>query len=134
MWAAECYNKWFPEVIQETLQRAAVEVGYPPDRFKRYSVRIGGATALYHHFGDTEVVKRWGRWLSGAFHAYLWKTNEAARGVSAAMAQSASSIHVGYKVGVGKDEATSGGTRGDAPWGRRGSGEGGRVPPETLTE
>ena len=120
VWAAECYQRWFParisgreasrplarwedgspitrERIQELLQRAAVLEGYPPDRFKSHSLRIGGATALYHCFQDTELVKRWGRWQSGAFHAYLWEANEDAAGVSQAMAQSVATLHVGYK-------------------------------------
>ena len=85
------------ERIQSLLQQAAALEGYPPDKFKSHSLRIGGATALYHCFQDTELVKRWGRWQSGAFHAYLWEANEDAAGVSQAMAQSVATLHVGYK-------------------------------------
>ena len=138
VWAAECYNKWFPERlsgkeahlplarwadgspikrerIQELLQRAAVLEGYPADRFKSHSLRIGGATALYHCFQDTELVKRWGRWNSGAFHQYLWEANEDAQGVSEAMAKSVATLHVGYKAtgveGRQADAAAHGGPR-----------------------
>ena len=120
VWAAECYNRWFPgrltgkqthlpvarwadgtpitrERIQSLLQQAAALEGYPPDKFKSHSLRIGGATALYHCFQDTELVKRWGRWNSGAFHQYLWEANEDAAGVSEAMAKSVATLHVGYK-------------------------------------
>eukprot|EP00959_Pyramimonas_sp_CCMP1952_P385149 8071980-Pyramimonas_sp.AAC.1 len=48
------------ERIQGLLQKAAALEGYPPDRFKSRSLRIGGATALCHCFQDTELVKRWG--------------------------------------------------------------------------
>ena len=44
------------------------------------------------------MVKRWGRWNSGAFHQYLWEANEDAAGVSEAMARSVATLHVGYKV------------------------------------
>ena len=120
VWAAECYNVHFParmgsgaeasaplarwqdgspvtrQRIQEELQRAAVLEGYPPATFGSHSLRIGSAAALYHHYGDTEVVKRWGRWSSSAFHRYLWEGNETARGVSQAMADSVATLQVGY--------------------------------------
>ena len=131
VWAAACYQRWFPErisgkeaglplarwadgspitraKIQEVLQRAAVLEGYPPDRFKSHSLRIGGATALYHCFQDTELVKRWGRWNSGAFHIYLWEANEDAAGVSEAMAKSVATLHVGYKATRSGPEAGPG--------------------------
>ena len=53
--------------LQAVLERAAVALGLPPDRYRTHSLRIGGATALCHINPDTEVIKRWGRWSSGAF-------------------------------------------------------------------
>ena len=47
--------------LQAVLERAAVALGLPPDRYRTHSLRIGGATALYHINPDTEVIKRWGR-------------------------------------------------------------------------
>ena len=52
--------------ITELLEEAATAVGLPPSRFRPHSLRIGGASALYHATGDTEVVKRYDRWSSGA--------------------------------------------------------------------
>eukprot|EP00974_Lingulodinium_polyedra_P121751 11180141-Lingulodinium_polyedra.AAC.1 len=50
------------------------------------SLRIGGATALYHSTKDLEVVKRYGRWASTAFHGYLWEDRKRQRSFAAAMA------------------------------------------------
>ena len=36
----------------------------------------GLGSALFHATGDTEVVKRSGRWSSAAFHGYLWDSAE----------------------------------------------------------
>jgi hypothetical protein len=83
------------EQIQAVLERAAVAHGLPPERFRTHSLRIGGATALYHTLKDTETVKRWGRWKSGAFHSYLWDSREDSRGVGAAMASDQTVLHVG---------------------------------------
>ena len=57
--------------IQGLLQKAATGVGLPPERFMTHSLRIGGATALYQSTMDIELVKRMGRWSSGAVHRYL---------------------------------------------------------------
>ena len=57
--------------IQGLLQKAATGVGLPPERFMSHSLRIGGATALYQSTMDIELVKRMGRWSSGAVHRYL---------------------------------------------------------------
>ena len=72
--------------IQAVLERAAVALNLPPDRFRSHSLRIGGATALYHVYHDTEIIKRWGRWKSTSFHHYLWEADQDAKGVAARMA------------------------------------------------
>ena len=51
-----------------------------------HSLRIGGATAMYHNSGDLERVRRYGRWSSGVFHSYLWEGHEHTQGVSSDMA------------------------------------------------
>ena len=51
-----------------------------------HSLRVGGASALYHAVGDIEIVKRCGRWKSSAFHAYLWDSAEQAKGLAQKMA------------------------------------------------
>ena len=86
------------EHIQEVLEQAAREEGLPADRMRSHSLRIGGATALYHVYGDVELIKRYGRWSSTAFHAYLWESNEGARGLAASMAGDATTLHVGYRL------------------------------------
>ena len=80
--------------IQAMLERAATAAGLPPNRFRSHSLRIGGATALYHVFPDAEIIKRWGRWQSTAFQAYLWESSEAAKGVAEKMAADRSTLHV----------------------------------------
>ena len=62
-------------------------------RFESHSRRIGGASALYHATGEIEMVKRFGRWLSGAFHVYLWDSDEQGKGVAAKMAKDEATIH-----------------------------------------
>ena len=65
----------------------------------RIASESGGATALYHKFQDIEMVKRYGRWASSAFHVYLWEANEQAKGVAKAMAEDTTTLHVGYRLG-----------------------------------
>ena len=81
------------EQLQAALQRAAAAEGLPPRRFKSHSLRIGGASALWHALGDAEAVKRWGRWSSSAFHGYLYDSEEQSRGVAAAMARDVATLH-----------------------------------------
>ena len=80
--------------IQAILERGAVAVDLPPDRFRSHSLRIGGATALYHVYHDVEIIKRCGRWSSSAFQGYLWEANETARGVAARMARDETTLHI----------------------------------------
>ena len=81
------------EEIQATLQKAAEAVGLPAQRFKSHSLRIGGASALYHATNDIEVVKRFGRWSSGAVHGYLWESADQYKGVSEKMAKDKAALH-----------------------------------------
>ena len=62
------------EQVQQLLRAAAVAVGLPAERFMSHSLRVGGASALYHVTNDIEFVKLWGRWTSQAFHRYLWES------------------------------------------------------------
>ena len=43
--------------IQAILERGAVAVDLPPDRFRSHSLRIGGATALYHIYHGVDIIK-----------------------------------------------------------------------------
>ena len=50
-----------------------------------HSLRIGGATAMYHQTNDLERVRRFGRWSSGVFHSYLWEGREHSRDLASSM-------------------------------------------------
>jgi len=67
--------------------------GLPAQRFMSHSLRIGGESALYHATGDIEIVKRFGRWSSGAFHGYLWESEEQFKGLAQKMADDKASMH-----------------------------------------
>ena len=41
-----------------------------------HSLRIGGATTMYHRTSDLKRVRRFGRWSSGVFQSYLWEGRE----------------------------------------------------------
>ena len=79
--------------VQRALQEAATAVGLPAERFKPHSLRIGGASALYHATGEIEVVKRFGCWTSSAFHEYLWDSAEQYKGIAEKMAKDVATIH-----------------------------------------
>ena len=72
--------------IQHYLELAAAATGGDAERMGSHSLRIGGATALYHVVQDLQVVRRFGRWESDAFHLYLWESHEPMRGLAAKMA------------------------------------------------
>ena len=80
--------------IRTLLEVAGEWEGMPADRFGTHSLRIGGATALYHTVQDLERVKRFGRWKSDAFHGYLWESHEPQRGLSKGMVLDESSLTV----------------------------------------
>ena len=82
------------EQIQVLLRMAAQATGQDPNRMGTHSLRIGGATALYHSQKDLQYVRRFGRWCSDAFHLYLWESHEQQKGVSSSMAADASSLRV----------------------------------------
>ena len=84
---------WRSEV-QNLIQAAAEEEGYSKDRFATHSLRIGGASALLHAGFSIEMIQRWGRWASSAFQAYLWESNEDARGVAEKMASDMTTLTV----------------------------------------
>ena len=83
------------EQIQDALERSAIACGFPPNRFRSQSLRIGGATALYHVRPGVALIQRFGRWSSSAFQAYLWEANEMAKGVGEAMAKDQMTLHAG---------------------------------------
>ena len=80
-------------MVIHCLQRAAEAVGLPAGRFKTHSLRIGGASAIYHATGEIETVKRYGRWSSGAFHRYLWDADEQFKELAGKMARDVATLH-----------------------------------------
>ena len=71
---------------------AGLAAGLGRDEISSHSLRIGGATAMYHTTGDLAKVKRYGRWSSDTFHDYLWESREPAKGMAKAMAADTSSL------------------------------------------
>jgi len=82
------------------LTLAAIALGLDADRVGSHSLRIGGACALYNQFRDLELVRRFGRWASTAFHVYLWEAREPVRGVSAGMARNYGSLMASQGLGA----------------------------------
>ncbi|CAE8597095.1 unnamed protein product, partial [Polarella glacialis] len=74
------------EDVTSLVQLAAVAAGFEASDCASHSLRIGGATALYHSCGDLAFVQRFGRWKSDAFHGYLWEAHEPQREVAKLMA------------------------------------------------
>ncbi|CAE8601345.1 unnamed protein product, partial [Polarella glacialis] len=74
------------ENVTSLVQLAAVAAGFEASDCASHSLRIGGATALYHSCGDLAFVQRFGRWKSDAFHGYLWEAHEPQREVAKRMA------------------------------------------------
>eukprot|EP00971_Amphidinium_carterae_P153416 3041450-Amphidinium_carterae.1 len=68
--------------VQNALRRSAVAQGLPAERFATHSLRIGGASALFHSSGNLELVRRFGRWSSATYHRYLWGAAEETKGVA----------------------------------------------------
>ena len=73
------------EHVQKLLEAATVATGGDPGRIGSHSLRIGGATAMYHTVQDLAYVRRFGRWASDAYHRYLWESHEQTQGLAAKM-------------------------------------------------
>ena len=71
--------------VQQLLETATLATGGDPGRIGSHSLRIGGATALYHTVQDLAYVRRFGRWASDAYHVYLWDSHEQTKGLAAKM-------------------------------------------------
>ena len=80
------------EEIQGWLELAALANGQAAVRMGSHSLRIGGATALYHCTQDLSTVQRYGRWASSAFHGYLWESHDRQRDMAAHMASDMSEL------------------------------------------
>ncbi|CAK0860803.1 unnamed protein product, partial [Prorocentrum cordatum] len=71
---------------------AGLAAGLSREEIGSHSLRIGGATAMYHVTEDLSRVRRFGRWQSDAFHGYLWESHEPMKGISGKMARGTSSL------------------------------------------
>ena len=80
------------EHIQRYLELAALAIGVPAGHMGSHSLRIGGATAMYHTGADLQKVRRFGRWESDAFHGYLWESHEQTKDLARSMAADASEL------------------------------------------
>ena len=80
--------------VQGWLERAAAEEGYAPERFGSHSLRIGGATAMLHAGVSVDLIKRMGRWVSDAFHGYLWESSEDTRDLAKKMSEDRSTLMI----------------------------------------
>ena len=86
--------------IVSWLQRAAVATGAPANEYAAHSLRIGGAYALYHIFGDVDLVRRYGRWTSSAFHVYLWEARPSTKLVAHGMVKDAQPLMASQGLGT----------------------------------
>ena len=80
------------EEVQHYLAVAALAAGLRKEEIGSHSLRIGGATAMYHVVDDLAKVRRFGRWSSDTFHAYLWESHEPMRGIAESMAHDQSEL------------------------------------------
>ena len=87
-------------LVQGLLEMAATALGLPPGRFGSHSLRIGGATAMYHLCREVETVKRFGRWASGSFSLYLWEADDAADGLARGMVASEGRLEASHGLGA----------------------------------
>ncbi|CAE7524776.1 unnamed protein product, partial [Symbiodinium necroappetens] len=66
-------GKPLPRALVSILIRKAAEALQEPEgALGTHSLRFGGASALWAAFGDTALVKPWGRWTSESFQTYIW--------------------------------------------------------------
>ena len=73
------------DAVASIINMAAVAEGVNPTDMGTHSMRIGGATALYHCTQDLHLVRRYGRWSSNSFLGYLWEAHEAQKGLALRM-------------------------------------------------
>ena len=66
---------------------------------------------MYHAVPDLERLKRFGRWKSGAFHAYLWEAHEPQKGLSEAMSAQNYNLTLGSSNRLGQTPPDKGGKR-----------------------
>ena len=78
--------------VQTYLEVASIADGGEPGDVGSHSLRVGGATAMYHVVKDLAKVRRFGRWATDTFHIYLWESHEPMRDIGLAMAEDESEL------------------------------------------
>ncbi|CAK0831662.1 unnamed protein product [Prorocentrum cordatum] len=78
--------------VQHFLTVAGLAARLSKEEIGNRSLRIGGATAMYHVTEDLSRARQFGRWQSDTFHGYLWESHEPMKGVSRKMARDTSSL------------------------------------------
>ena len=92
--------------VQAWLRFGAEASGIPGERVGTHSLRIGGATALFHIGWSFGMIQRFGRWKSDAFHGYLWDRFDGDPKTASAMAASRFDLHAGILGNVGDPGVT----------------------------
>ena len=72
--------------VQAMIERSARALNMPEGDLGTHSLRFGGASAIWAAYGESALVKRWGRWASDSFQTYLWDSRKAAQDVAKKMA------------------------------------------------
>ena len=67
------------------LRAAAKDLGLPYAQVASHSLRVGGATALYHAGFSEKEILYWGRWRGTSWMLYTHRTHGGSRGVASAM-------------------------------------------------
>ena len=73
--------------VTSLLEAAAKALGMPEGDLGTPSLRFGGASAIWASYGDSQMVKRWGRWSSDSFQTYTWDARKSAQGVADRMSK-----------------------------------------------
>ena len=72
--------------VQSMIERSAKALGLPDGDLGTHSLRFGGASAIWAAYGESALVKRWGRWASDSYQTYLWDSRKASQDVAKKMA------------------------------------------------
>ena len=73
--------------VTSLLEASAKALGMPEGDLGTHSLRFGGASAIWASYGDSQMVKRWGRWSSDSFQTYIWDARKSAQGVAEKMSK-----------------------------------------------
>ena len=68
--------------VQSMIERSAKALGLPDGDLGTHSLRFGGASAIWAAYGESALVKRWGRWASDSYQTYLWDSRKASQDVA----------------------------------------------------